>query len=179
MHNTLEARGGLSSGRRGSRPPRRRYRTVRETFASHGSSAYGLLSSAPQQLNFTIVAAWSMRGWSWRNHLRSSVRPQASAIRLRLHEHLDHPIDRPHVSVSFALLKAFASWGIPPVCGVRLAACSDGSESHTRVIPFRVSIGRGFRSVLYAGSHFRVETLYPLTTGPVGDQSRLGLPLSR
>ena len=148
-------------------------------FASHGSSAYGLLSSAPQQLNLTIVAAWSMYWWSWRNHLRSSVRPQASAIRLGLHEHPDPPIDRPHVSLSLALPRAFASWGIHPSCGLRLAACSDCAESHTRVIPFRVSIGRGFRSVLYAGSHLRVETMYPLTTGPAGDQSRLGLPLSR
>ena len=153
----------------------------------HGSSAYGLLSSAPQQLNLTIVAAWSVYQWSWRIRLRSSVRPSASAIRLVLHQHPDPPIDRPHVSLSLALPKAFASWGIPPVCGLRLAACSDGSESHTRVIPFRVSIGRGFRacpergegSVLSAGPRFRVETLYPLTTGPVGDQSRLGLPLSR
>jgi hypothetical protein len=40
---------------------------VRETFASHGSSAYGLLSSAPQQLNLTIVAAWLVYPWSWRN----------------------------------------------------------------------------------------------------------------
>jgi hypothetical protein len=90
-----------------------------------------------------------------------------------------YPIDRPHVSVSLALPRAFASWGIPPICGLRLAACSSHLESHREVTPFRVSICRGFRSVLYAGSHLRVETMYPMTTWPVGDQSRLGLPLSR
>ena len=135
--------------------------------------------SAPQQLNLTIVAAWSVYPWSWRTRLRSSVRSRASVIRLRLRKHPDLPIDRPHVSVSLALPRALASWGILPACSLRLAACSDNSESHRGVTPFRVSICRGFRSVLYAGSHFRVETLYPLTTGPVGDQSRLGLPLSR
>jgi len=163
-----------SSGRRGSRPPRRRYRTVRETFASHGSSAYGLLSSAPQQLNLTIVAAWSVYPWSWRNHLRSSVRPQASAIRLGLREHPDHPIDRPHVSVSLALPRALASWGIPPACGVRLVTYSDCSESHTRVIPFRVSIGCGFRSVLYAASLVSGGDHVPQDNVAEGDVSHFG-----
>ena len=159
---------------RGSRPPRRRYRTVRETFASHGSSAYGLLSSAPPQLNLTIVAAWSMRWWSWRNHLRSSVRPKASAIRLRLHQHPDPPIDRPHVSLSLALPRAFASWGIPPVCSVRLAACSSCLESHTRVIPFRVSIGCGVRSVLYAASLVSGGNHVPLDNVAEEDDSQFG-----
>jgi hypothetical protein len=119
----------LSSGRRGRRLPRRRYRTVRETFASHGSSAYGLLSSAPQQLNLTIVAAWSVYPWSWRTRLRSSVRSRASVTRLELHKQPDLPTDRPHVSLSLALPRALASWGIPPTCGLRLAACSNHLES--------------------------------------------------
>ena len=34
--------------------------------------------------------------------------------------------------LSLALPRAFASWGILPVCGLRLAACSDGPEQlHT------------------------------------------------
>jgi hypothetical protein len=56
-----------SPGRRGRRLPHRRYRTERDPFGSSGSSAYGLLSSASQQLNLTIVAAWSVRSWSWKS----------------------------------------------------------------------------------------------------------------
>ena len=148
-----------------------------------------------------------MYQWSWRTRLRSSVRSRASVIRLGLREHPDLPIDRPHVSLSLALPRALASWGIPPTCGLRLAAYSSCLESRRWVTPFRVSICRGFRacpactwaapvvapqvepgtgersegSVLRAaaGSHFRVETMHRMTAWPDGDHSRLGLPLSR
>ena len=108
------------------------------------------------------------------NPLRSSVRPQASAIRLELPKYPDPPIDRPHVSVSFALPKALASWGIPPACGVRLAACSDGSESHTQVTPFQVSSGCGIRSVLYAASLVSGGDHVPRDNVAEGEDSHFG-----
>jgi hypothetical protein len=108
------------------------------------------------------------------NSLRSSVRSKASVIRLGLHQHPDPPIDRPHVSVSFALPKALASWGIPPPCGLRLAAYSSYLESRRGVTPFRVSIGRGFRLVLYAASLVSRGHHVPRDNGAEGDDSQFG-----
>jgi len=103
-----------------------------------------------------------MRFWS-RNTLRSSsfhgnsfqpsVRCSATApaIRPELRWYLYIPVIRVHVSLSQALPWAFASWTISPVYDLRLVACSF-DESHRRVTPFRLSIFRDLRMMLYAGS---------------------------
>jgi len=65
------------------------------------------------------------------------------------------PVYPPHVSISLALSRAFASWGIPPTCGLRLVACSAKStgEEPQEVTPFRVSIEICcLRMALYAGA---------------------------
>jgi len=69
---------------------------------------------------------------------------------------------RPHVSISSALPKALASWGIPLLCSIRLATCSGYAGELQGVTPFRVSIFRDFRTVLYAVSLIRIEWKPPI-----------------
>ncbi len=57
---------------------------------------------------------------------------------------------------------ALASWGIPPNCGIRLAACSGNAGEPQWVPPFRVSIFRDFRTVLCAVSLIRIEWRPPI-----------------
>ena len=59
-------------------------------------------------------------------------------------------------------------------CGWLPARCLTISENRQRVIPFRVSIFRGFRSVLYAASLDSSGYLVPLDNVAEGDDSHFG-----
>jgi len=134
------------------------------------------------------------------NFLRSSVRSRASAIRLELREHPDLPIGRPHVSVSLALPRALASWGIPPACGLRLVACSfphlaspasgggwEGARASSGLsrseCPFGVVLGRYFTPGQASGCHAPHDSLVACSVRvynrAANDQSLLGQLISR
>ena len=101
-------------GRRGNRSPRLRFKTVLETFTSHGSSPIRLLSRVPSRAcgldshtfapfsahpYLTFPSAHSVFGANRPFHLRMTV---------------------PTSAYPKAFPLAFASWGIPPSCGIRL-----------------------------------------------------------
>ena len=116
----------------------------------------------------------------------------ASAIRLRLRLLRCPLVQQPHVSLSLALPRAFASWGILHRQGIwpgRLLLSSTAQRPlsarpvcerapdglHRSMCPFSVTVGRHSTP---RPSH-RVETTCLNTTWPNGDVSRLGLPVSR
>lgn len=59
----------------------------------------------------------------------------------------------PHVSISLALPRALASWGILPAAVSGLVAYSVLTENLQRVTPFPHSMGCDRRLLLYAGIH--------------------------
>ena len=82
--------------------------------------------------------------------LPSSLRLATCAIRPLLSQCRCLPVSPPHVSLSRPLRRAFASWGIPPTCGLRLVACSAKvrAKSHRGLLrperPFDVTLGWHF-----------------------------------
>lgn len=161
-------RSGLSSGRWGGRPPTAGTEPCVRLSPPTAPQPMGCCHQHHNCCGLVNVPV------ELENLLRSSVHPQASAIRLKLRKPFNLTIDRPHVSVSLALPRALASWGIPPTDGLRLAACSGCPESCQRVTPFRASIFRGFRSVLYAASLDPSGYLVPLDNVAEGDDSHFG-----
>ena len=78
--------------------------------------------------------------------------PKDARLKLDFCQYPDLPGHPPHVSVSRALPRALASWGILPSERIWPVAYSVGAESAREGIPFRVSTLRGLRPVLYARS---------------------------
>ena len=120
-------------------------------FHARGSSVMCPLSSAPFRLHIPPVGLVicgltpSPRGVSL-PHATAWVLALLQRYSLRSRAH-----DRPHVSLSEALLSAFASCGIPPdtPCGWHLLPSR--RESTYRVTPFPVPIVRIRRTVLSTG----------------------------
>jgi hypothetical protein len=86
------------------------FRTVHVRFRSHGSSVVRLLSRAPSNR-----LAWEI---PFRHFIHTSVEP--GSCRMHAYSHPSRPHHRSHVSVSWALPQALASWEIPPqdlACG--------------------------------------------------------------
>jgi hypothetical protein len=77
----------------------------------------------------------------------------APAIKLNFCQHPDHPGYPPHVCISWALPQTLASWGILLHQSIRPSRLLQlYLREPWRVSPFHVSIFRGLRTVLYAGS---------------------------
>ena len=88
--------------------------------------------------------------------LQTSLGFFAGVISSDLCQYLYHPIYRTHVSLSQLLGWAFASGELVRTssytrCGIWLVAYSVFAENYSGVSPFRMSIFRDRRPVLYAG----------------------------
>src|SRR6266436_6529569 len=86
------------------------FRTVHVRFRSHGSSVVRLLSRAPSNR-----LAWEIH---FRHFIHTSAQP--GSCRMHAYSHPSRPHHRSHVSVSWVLPQALASWEIPPqdlACG--------------------------------------------------------------
>ena len=106
---------GSSYGRWGGRPPHRRSRTGRESFPSSSSSVHEPLSQARHWKRLLAPGAWQLHVWRWT--FRPVLSPEwakahPACLRLSLLLHRCLLVYRPHVSISPALPRAFASWGI-------------------------------------------------------------------
>jgi len=138
-----------SYGRRRDRSPRRRSRTVLETFASHGSSAHGLLSSVPLREAFLSWRLGQCSGRVRALRARSSVRPKTPAIRPVLF----HCLDLPSVPASrqpIPVITPGLSFLRHPSPQWLVVGCLLLREP-LKVAPFRMSICRDVRVVLYTG----------------------------
>ena len=107
--HSIEAFARSGYGGRGNRFPRLRFKTVLETFTSHGSSVICFLSRTPLRACSLFFHA------SPRRVIHTSRLLVCSRL---IQRYWFRPLayHRPHVCLSWTLLQAFASWGIPPPC---------------------------------------------------------------
>ena len=173
----------LRYGRRGGHPPRRHYRTPRDSFPSRGSSVTRVpvigipLGAIAHPRNL----AHAQSGLDLRPVFSTPGHPASVGARLRPRLFLSPRLlaCRPHVSISPALPEALGFLGHPSRQGIRpgrlLRQRRRAVDGLLRsVCPFSVILGRHCTP----RPSYRVITTYAHTTWPNGDVSLLGLPVS-
>jgi len=102
---------------------------------------------------FQIIVAWQMQSLCWISRRKPCFHGQAVCLKPQHIESPCLPGHPPHVSISWALPQAFASWGILLRHSIRpgrlLKECHDGFPRS------EYPLFRDLRMAFYAGSHSR------------------------